>query len=113
LPDKLTEREHDGGKMKIKDSSRKWLWLFLGGVVALQSYFVQELVAAFALFALGFVALAFVVGTVYAMHRAWALLVERTADSQHPAMTVARERLGSVEDLVRRPFRRPGSEPAR
>jgi hypothetical protein len=96
--------------MKIKDTSRKWLWLFLGGVIAMQSYFVQELVAAFALFALGFIALAFIVGTVYASHRAWALFVERTADSQHPAMVAARQSMDSIEDLARRPFRRPGSE---
>jgi hypothetical protein len=96
--------------MKIKDKSRKWLWWFLGGMMAIQSYFVQELVAAFALFALGFITLAFVVGTAYATHRAWALFVERAADSQHPAVVVARQHIGSLEDLARRPFRRPGSE---
>src|SRR6476661_3774161 len=49
------------GKMKIKDSNRKWMWWFLGVVLALQLYFVRELLAAFALFALGFAAIAFVV----------------------------------------------------
>jgi hypothetical protein len=98
--------------MKTKDESRKWLWLFLGGVLAMQSYFVQELVAAFALFALGFIALAFVVASFYLMHRLWAVFVERTADSQHPAMVVTRQRIESIEDLARRSFRRPGSEAA-
>ncbi len=95
-----------------KDKSRKWLWMFLAGVMVMQSYFVQELVAAFALFALGFLALAFVVGTFYASHRAWVLFVERAADNQHPVMVAARQGLDGVEDLARRPFRRPGSEPA-
>src|SRR6266852_3276599 len=34
--------------MKTKDKSRKWMWWFLGIVVALQLYFVRELLAAFA-----------------------------------------------------------------
>ena len=34
------------GKMKTKDSKRKWMWWFLGVVLALQLYFVRELVAA-------------------------------------------------------------------
>ena len=37
--------------MKSKDNSRKWMWWFLAIVAALQLYFVQELLAAFALFA--------------------------------------------------------------
>jgi len=44
----------DEGKMKIKDKSRKWLWWYLGIDVAMQFLFVRALLAAFALFALGF-----------------------------------------------------------
>jgi len=78
----------------------------------MQSYFVQELVAAFALFALGFIAIALVVGTFYASHRAWVLFVERTSDSEHPAMVVREQRIDSIGDLASRPFQRPGSEAA-
>src|SRR5437879_10740931 len=45
--------------MKTKDESRKWMWMFLAALVSLQMYFVWELLAVFALFAVGFAAIAF------------------------------------------------------
>ncbi|HXY26222.1 MAG TPA: hypothetical protein VEI73_16340 [Candidatus Acidoferrum sp.] len=100
--------------MNKKDKSRKWMWGILGTIAALQIYFVQELLAVFALFALGFLAIAMVIGSLYMLQRAWALAVERAANSQHPVMVAVRHGVDSVEDLARRPFRRPGSEaPAR
>ena len=53
------------GTMKTKDSNRKWMWWFLGVIGAMQLYFVRELLAAFALFALGFGVIAFVIGALY------------------------------------------------
>ncbi len=103
----------DRGKMKTKDKSRKWMWMFLATLVSLQMYFVWELLAVFALFALGFAAVASVVGSLYMLHRFWALTVERMADSQHPVMVVARQGVYAIEDAARRPFRRPGSAAAR
>src|SRR6266403_748600 len=63
------------GQMKTKDNSRKWMWGFLGLVVALQMYFVWELLAVFALFAVGFAAIAAVVGSLYMLVRTWAVAV--------------------------------------
>jgi hypothetical protein len=100
-------------KMKTKDKNRKWMWGFLGVAAALQLYFVWELLAALALFALGFAAIAAVIGSLYMMHRVWVVAVERVADSQHPVMVATRQGIYNVEELVRRPFRRPGSAPAR
>lgn len=85
------------------------MWMFLGTLAAFQIYFVQELVAALALFALGFLAIALAFGSLYMLHRVWAVAVERAADSQHPVMVAVRQGIYSVEDLARRPFRRPGS----
>jgi len=99
--------------MKTKDKRRKWMWMFLAAVVALQTYFVQELVAAFTLFALGFAAIAFVFGSLYMLHKSWAVAVERVADSRHPVMLAVRQGVYNIEDLARRPFRRPGSAAAR
>jgi hypothetical protein len=96
--------------MKTADKSRKWMWWFLGIVLTLQLYFVRELLAAFALFALGFAAIAFVVASVYMLQKGWELAVARVADSQHPVVNLARRSVSAVEDLGRRPFRRPGSE---
>jgi hypothetical protein len=96
-------------KMMKKDKSRKWMWWLLGSIAALQIYFVWELLAAFVLFALGFFAIAAVVVSLYTLHRIWAVTVDRIADSQHPVMVAVRQGVGSVEELARRPFRRPGS----
>ncbi|HYL65443.1 MAG TPA: hypothetical protein VE077_22720 [Candidatus Methylomirabilis sp.] len=99
--------------MKTKDSNRKWMWWFLGAVVAVQIYFVQELLAAFALFAVGFAAIAFVVISIYMLQKAWEASVQRVADSQHPVVEMARRGANAVEDFARRPLRRPGSAAAR
>ncbi len=95
--------------MKNKDQSRKWMWWFLGVVASIQLYFVRELLAAFALFAVGFAAIALVVGSLYMLHRVWVTAVERLAESQHPVMVAVRQGIYAVEDVARRPFRRPGS----
>jgi uncharacterized membrane protein YhaH (DUF805 family) len=97
-------------KTKRDDKDRKWMWWLLGSIAALQVYFVQELLAAFALFAMAFLAIAGATVSLYMLHRAWAVTVDRVADSQHPAVLALRQRIATVEDLARRPFRRPGSE---
>ena len=99
--------------MKTEDKSRKWMWMFLAALVSLQMYFVWELLAVLVLFAVGFAAIAFVVVSLYMLHRGWALAVERIADSQHPVMVATRQGIYAIEDMARRPFRRPGSAPAR
>src|SRR5207248_1551797 len=63
-------------RMKTSDKSRKWMWWFLVIGMAMQLYFVRELLAAFALFALGFGVVAFVIGALYMLHQGWAVAVE-------------------------------------
>ena len=59
---------------------RKWtLWL-LAVAVASQFYFVQELLAAFAFFAIGFAALAFAVLSLYLLQSGCGLAVVRIFD---------------------------------
>jgi hypothetical protein len=99
--------------MKNKDNSRKWMWWFLGVLAALQLYFVWELLAAFALFALGFAAVALVIASLYMLQKGWEVAVARVADSGHPVMNMARRGVSGVEELAGRSLRRPGSEPAR
>lgn len=89
------------------------MWWFLGVVLALQLYFVRELLAAFALFALGFAAIAAAVVSVYMLQKVWEAGVQRAADSRHPVISLARRGVNAVEDLARRPLRRPGSAAAR
>ncbi len=98
--------------MKTKDTGRKWMWWFLGAVVAFQMYFVRELIAAFALFALGFAAIAFVIGGFYLAQKGWESGVLRIVRSNHPVVLAAKRAVWATEDVARRPLRRPGSAAA-
>ena len=95
-----------------QDKARKWMWIFLAALVALQIYFVRELLAALFLFTLGFGALAGAALVFFlferAGHRSMAWVEPRTRS----VGVLARRGLGLLEDLSKRPFRRPRSEPA-
>ena len=75
--------------------------------------FLTFLLAAFALFALAFAAIAFVVISLYMLQKSWEIAVARVADSNHPLVNFARRGVGTVEEIVRRPLRRPGAVTAR
>ncbi|HYT22544.1 MAG TPA: hypothetical protein VEW05_20230 [Candidatus Polarisedimenticolia bacterium] len=74
---------------KLKDNGRLWLWAFLAVIVTSQLYFVQELLAVFALFALGFATIAFVVASLYMLQHCWERAVVRLADIRRPVMNMA------------------------
>lgn len=95
--------------MKNQDKGRKWMWWFLGLVVAFQLYFVRELVAAFALFALAFAAIASVIGTLYLLHKTWEAGVLRLVRSSNPVVLAAKRAVWATEDFVRRPVRGTGT----
>jgi hypothetical protein len=86
--------------------------MLLGVVASLQLYVVRELLAAFALFILGFGAITLVVLTLYSLHKTWEAGVAWMAASRHPIFLAARRSLAIVEDWGRRPFRGTGSETA-
>jgi hypothetical protein len=68
--------------MKTRDKNWKWALGLLVAGLGSQFYFVQELVAAFAFFAIGFAALALVIGTLYMLQRGWEMAVARLVDRQ-------------------------------
>lgn len=74
---------------EARDRRRPWLWGFLAVVAASQLYFVRELVAAFALFAIAFVATAAVVAVLYMLLQGWALVIARLAALRRPVMDIA------------------------
>jgi len=74
---------------KLKDSGRIWLWGFLAVIALAQLYVVRELLAAFALFAVGFAALAFVVASLYLLQKSWQLAVARLAAIRQPVINMA------------------------
>ena|ERR1700730_5756885 len=95
--------------MGSKDTGRKWLWWFLGVIAALQLYWVRELLAAFAIFALGFAVIAALIASLYMVQKGWEAGVARLVASRHPAMLAVRRSVSTLEDWGRRPVRRPGS----
>lgn len=99
--------------MSKNDSRRRWMWLFLVVLAVLQVYAVRELLAAFALFVLGFGSITVVALSAYCLLKTWEAGVARLAASRHPVMLLTRRSVAAVEDWGRRPFRRPDSEPAR
>jgi len=98
--------------MNMKDIGRKWIYWFLAVIAALQLYIVRELLAAFALFALGFAAIALCIASIYLLQKGWEAGVARLATSQNYWVLAASRSVAVAEDLGRRPIRRPDSEPA-
>lgn len=96
--------------MSKRDKGRKWIWIFLGTIAAMQLYFVRELLAAFAIFALGFAVIGALIGSLYLFQKTWEAGVALLAASQHPLVLAARRSVAAAEDLARRPIRRPGSQ---
>ncbi len=92
---------------KTDDKSRKWMWWFLVSGVALQLYFVRELLAAFALFAAGFAVIVLLIAAAYMMQKIWQVGVARLVETRNPATSLARRAASALEELGRRPFRRP------
>jgi hypothetical protein len=99
--------------MGMKDNLRKWMWLFLVVLAALQLYVVRELLAAFAIFILGFGAIALCIGTLYFVHKSWEAGVRWAIASKHPVFLTARRSVAMVENWARTGIRRPESQPAR
>jgi len=99
--------------MKSEDKGRKWMWWFLGSLLAAQFYFVIELLTLLALFAAGFAALAAVSAAVYAavygLNAGWTMAARQAA----PAWAAAQRGWAFAEELGLRPFRRAGAEAAR
>ena len=69
----------------MKTDCRIWKWGsgLLAIVAASQLYFVQELITAFAFFAIGFAALALVVASLYLLQKAWEMTIAHVFGGKH------------------------------
>ena len=54
-----------------ESDKHRWMWWLLGIGLAMRLYFVRELLAAFSLFTLGFIAIAFLVTSLCMGQKAW------------------------------------------
>ena len=88
-----------------EQKARKWLWTGLGAFVALQMYFVRELLAALMLFTGLFIVCALVALVLYLVDRASRWGLGFAGHHAKRAMTVA-------EEISKKQLRRPRSEPA-
>lgn len=72
----------------MKPNYRIWKWPcgVIAVVAACQFYFVQELIAAFAFFAIGFAALALVVVSLYMLQKSWEMTVAHFFDGKRSAL---------------------------
>ena len=93
--------------------ARKWLWISLAVLAALQLYFVQEMMAALFLFSVGFVVVATAVLALYLFDRA----SQRTMDWAKPqTLRVAhlvRRAIVRAEEVSKKQLHRLRSETAR
>jgi hypothetical protein len=92
-------------KVWNEPKARKWLWIALGTFVALQIYFVQELIVALMLFTGLFVVFALVAVLLYMLDGAgrWGLSL---------AGQQAKRALTAAEEISKKQLRRPRSETA-
>ncbi|HKW35932.1 MAG TPA: hypothetical protein VJN92_23210 [Candidatus Acidoferrum sp.] len=75
--------------MKTEGKRWKWAWWLLVVGVGLRFYFVRELIAAFAFFAIGFALVAFAFLILYMLQRGWEAAVAHftnSVDSSEPGL---------------------------
>lgn len=97
--------------------TRKWLWISLAGFVAVQIYFVRELVAAMIIFSAVFVIGAVVALVIYLVDRASQKTVQwaepQTARAAQAAAHAARNAMIRAEEFSKKQLHRQRSETAR
>jgi cytosine/uracil/thiamine/allantoin permease len=99
-------------QMFSEKKARKWMWVGLVAFVALQVYFVQEMLAALLLFTGVFVIFAIGALAIYLVDRAGQWSLGWAGQRARPAVQLARRGWAAVEELSKKPFRRPRSETA-
>lgn len=83
--------------MKAERKRWKWAWWLLVVGVGLRFYFVQELIAAFAFFAIGFAVVAFAILILYMLQRGWEAAVAHftnSVDSSEPGLQAGKPARG-------------------
>ena len=103
-----------GLREKFKESkARKWMWVALIAFVALQIYFVQELLAALILFTGLFAVLAVAALVLYLVDSAGQWGLGWAGQHSPPVAQLARRGWAAAGDFSKKPFHRPRSETAR
>ena len=91
--------------------ARKWMWMGLLAFVALQVYFVQEMLVALMLFTGVFAILATMALALYLIDWASQWSLEWAGQHFRSALQLARRGWTLVEYVSKKPLRHPRSEP--
>ncbi len=91
---------------------KKWVWGVVAAVIALQVYFVRELFAAELLFALIFAAVLLFVFAFYLVKQAGERGMHLAGSWVRVVSPALRRTFQYLEEISRKPFRRPRSESA-
>jgi len=94
----------------FEEKARRGMWIFLIALGAMQTYFVQEMLAALFLFTLAFAVFAVIALAFYLANRASQASLERVEPIARVAARAGRRTYGFIEDVSKKPFRRPHSE---
>lgn len=95
-----------------ENKARKWVWIGLAVFIALQIYFVQEMLAALMLFTGAFVVLALAALVLYLIDRAGQWGLGWAGKRARPVAQLARRGWVAAEEISKKPFHRPRSETA-
>jgi hypothetical protein len=98
---------------EFEETARRWMWGFLIALAAMQTYFVQEMLAALFLFTLAFAVFGVIALAFYVANRASQASLASVEPIARVAARAGRRGFGFVEYLSKKPFRRPHSETAR
>jgi hypothetical protein len=105
---------HNAGRSaQFEEKARRGMWGFLIALGAMQIYFVQEMLAALFLFTLVFAVFAVIAIALYIANRASQASLARVEPIARVAARAGRRTYGFIEDVSKKPFRRPHSETAR
>ncbi len=96
----------------MSKQTKKWIWAAGAVLIALHIYFVRELFAAEILFGLFIGTLLLVVFVFYLAQQVWQLSSPWTRPLARAVAQTARRGWSFVEEISRKPFRRPRSESA-
>ena len=110
---KLSQQLRQKFNQKFSEKkARKWMWAALAAFLALQIYFVQEMLAALILFTGVFVIVALVALVMYLVDQAGQWSIGWAGRHARPAIQLMHRGWTLAEELSKKPFRRPRSETA-
>ena len=100
-------------QLLINRRVRKWMWWGFAALVALQIYYVRQMLAALLLFSVAFLLLAVIALGIYLLDEVSRVGLDWTATHSKASWHLARQTWARIEDLTKKQLDRIRSVPAR